>query len=284
MSAGASGEDGRAPLIITVAPNGARKTKADHPALPIAPEELAETAARCQAAGAAMIHLHVRDAEGGHSLDPDTYRAAIEAIEARLGGEILIQATTEAAGRYQPTEQMAAMRALKPAALSLAVRELLPDGEDTAQGAAFLREMHAGGTLIQYILYDAEDVRRFERLRGEGVIPEARPAVLFVLGRYRVGSVSTPDDLLPFLAAAREGEGYRGRWMVCAFGPLEAACGLTAAGLGGHVRVGFENNLLLADGTRAPDNAALVRQVAEAAHLMGRPLADAAAARRMLAA
>jgi len=68
------------------------------------------------------------------------------------------------------------------------------------------------------------------------------------------------------------------------FGPREAACALTAAALGGHVRVGFENNLLLPDGTVAPDNAALVRNAAAGAALCGRGLASADAIRAMFAA
>ncbi|HIP77601.1 MAG TPA: 3-keto-5-aminohexanoate cleavage protein, partial [Kiloniellaceae bacterium] len=69
-----------APLILTVAPNGARKTRRDHPAVPIRPAEIADTAAAALKAGAAMIHLHVRDAEEKHSLDPGAYREAIAAV------------------------------------------------------------------------------------------------------------------------------------------------------------------------------------------------------------
>ena len=62
---------------------------------------------------------------------------------------------------------------------------------------------------------------------------------------------------------------------VCAFGATEHACVTAAAALGGHVRVGFENNLKLKNDAVAPDNTALVRQAAEAAHSLGRPLASA---------
>jgi uncharacterized protein (DUF849 family) len=62
---------------------------------------------------------------------------------------------------------------------------------------------------------------------------------------------------------------------MCAFGATEHACATAAAALGGHVRVGFENNLLLKDGSIAPDNAALVMQAADAARCLGRPLATA---------
>ncbi|MEM7653568.1 MAG: 3-keto-5-aminohexanoate cleavage protein, partial [Pseudomonadota bacterium] len=67
------------PLIIAVAPNGARKVKSDHPAIPLTPAELAREAAACADAGASMVHLHVRDANGGHTLDADLYKAALNA-------------------------------------------------------------------------------------------------------------------------------------------------------------------------------------------------------------
>ena len=72
------------PLVLAVAPNGARKTQADHPAIPISPAELAATAAAAQAAGAAMIHLHVRDADQKHSLDVGAYREATAAVREKV--------------------------------------------------------------------------------------------------------------------------------------------------------------------------------------------------------
>ena len=81
--------------MIAVAPNGARKQKADHPALPLSSAELAETAMQCRDAGACMIHLHVRDARGRHSLDTDAYRQAITAVRDAVGPDMIIQITTE---------------------------------------------------------------------------------------------------------------------------------------------------------------------------------------------
>ncbi|MHA1599614.1 MAG: 3-keto-5-aminohexanoate cleavage protein, partial [Alphaproteobacteria bacterium] len=94
------------PLILTVAPNGARRGHADHPALPITPDEIGRCAAACADAGAAMIHLHVRDRDGGHSLDADAYRAAIDAVRREAGERIIVQVTSEAVGIYEPAEQM----------------------------------------------------------------------------------------------------------------------------------------------------------------------------------
>ncbi len=265
------------PLLIAVAPNGARKTKKDHPALPISPAELAETARSALAAGAAMIHLHVRDEEERHSLDVERYRVAVADVRQAVGPDMIIQVTSEAAGVFQAPEQMAMVRELKPQAVSLAIREILPDAAAEAEGADFLAWMARERIRPQYILYAAEDVTRFLALRQRGIVPDERPFLLFVLGRYTAGQRSHPSDLLPFLAAAGDSAC---EWAICAFGPQEGASALTAAALGGHVRVGFENNLYLANGSLAPDNTALVRQVAEAAPLMGRTVMTAAHARQ----
>ena len=127
-------------VVVTVAPNGARRGKSDDPAIPLTPHEIGREAARCQDAGAAMIHLHVRDREGRHSIDPDLYRAAIAAVLREAGDRLLIQVTTEAVGIYTPGQQMAAMRELRPEAFSAAVRELVPDTEAETAASAFFQE------------------------------------------------------------------------------------------------------------------------------------------------
>lgn len=267
------------PLVLAVAPNGARKTKEDHPALPVTPAEIARAAAACADAGAAMIHLHVRDRDGRHSLDPACYRPAIEVLRREVGERLLVQVTSEAVGRYRPEEQMAMVRELVPEAVSLAVREIVPDAAHESAAADFLAWLRRDRIFAQYILFSLEDLARFDDLIERGVVPGERHDVLFVLGRYSKGQTSSPADLLPFLAANRRGHG----WSICAFGPREAACAVSAAALGGHARVGFENNLYLPDGTLAPDNAALAGAVAAGAAAIGRPLATAAEARALMA-
>ncbi|HEY8566943.1 MAG TPA: 3-keto-5-aminohexanoate cleavage protein [Beijerinckiaceae bacterium] len=266
-----------APVIVTVAPTGARRTRQDHPALPIEPEEIGREAARCREAGAAMIHLHVRDGAGRHSLDPDRYRAAIAAVRREAGADFLIQTTTEAVGIYARQEQMAAIRALQPEAFSSAVRELVPDAGSEPEAAAFFAEQAEREVLVQHILYDAADAARLADLVARGVVPARGASALFVLGRYTKDQQSSPADLLPFLADWH----LPWPWAVCAFGHQEARCATAAACLGGHVRLGFENNLHLPDGATAADNAALVHNFVAVARQLGLTIADTRGARAL---
>jgi uncharacterized protein (DUF849 family) len=264
-----------APMLLMAAPNGARRNQADHPALPLTAAELATTAAAVRAAGAAAIHIHVRDRHGAHLLDAAAYREAIAAIRRAVGRQLIIQVTTEAVGRYTAAEQMAMVRDLRPEAVSLALRELIPGQAAESAAAEFLAWLTHEHIWPQYILYSPEDLARFADLRRRGLIPGERPDVLCVLGRYSNNQPAEPADFLPFLNADLPAD-----WTLCAFGPRENACVLLAAALGGHARVGFENNLRLPDGSLARDNAALVAAAAAAAAAAGRPLLDADAARQ----
>lgn len=263
------------PLLITVAPNGAYKQRPDHPALPITPDELGQTAKLCLDAGAAMIHMHIRDAEGRHSLDVQGYRDAQQAVKAAVGDELIIQITSEAARVYKAPEQIAMVTALHPEAVSVGLREVDQPEIGEAGLAQFFGWLAKERVMTQVIVYDVADLQRWQALRAQGVIPDAPWSLLFVLGRYSVGQTSEPKDLLPFVMAHTGQE----PWSMCAFGAGEHACATTAVALGGHARVGFENNLLLNNGQVAPDNAALVRQIADSARVLGRSLYTAAQAR-----
>ncbi|MDE2419125.1 MAG: 3-keto-5-aminohexanoate cleavage protein [Burkholderiales bacterium] len=258
-------------LIIMVAPNGAYKQAADHPALPLTAVGLAQTAKHCLNAGAAMLHLHIRDAQGRHSLDVEGYRDAIRAVKAAVGDAMVLQITSEAARVYQAPQQMAMVHAVRPEAVSVGLREL--DQPEVGEGglSQFFGWLVRERVMTQVILYDVADLRRWQNLRQRGVIGDAPWFLLFVLGRYSVGQTSSPKEVVPFVAAHDGPE----PWAVCAFGAAENACVVAAAALGGHVRVGFENNLRLKNDTLAPNNEALVLQAVDAAHTLGRPLASA---------
>ena len=266
------------PYIVMVAPNGARLTKADHPAVPISPAELARTAAECVETGAAAIHLHVRDADGRHTLDADRYREALAAVREAVGDRLVCQITTEAVGRYGPEEMMAVVRDVRPDWVSIAVREIAPTPHDEPAAARFFAWMHDAGIVPQFIVHEPADALRLALWRRRGLVP-FRPAFLqIVLGRYGTQRPGRPRDLLRFLNAIDPCD----RWMVCAFGQAEAACALTAATLGGHSRVGFENNVMRADGSVAASNAELVARSVAGARACGRTIATAAEARALI--
>ncbi|PSM17418.1 3-keto-5-aminohexanoate cleavage protein [Nitratireductor sp. StC3] len=269
------------PVAIAVAPNGGRRTKADHPALPLTPAELAETAFACREAGAAMIHLHVRDRQGAHLLDAQAYRHATDAVRGAVGNDLIVQVTSEALGAYTPAQQMQVVRETRPEAVSLALRELAGEPADEAEFLRFLAWLARERITPQIILYAPEEATRLAGLMRRGLVPFETVPVLFVLGRYVPGQRSTPRDLLPFLDGPADRFAH---WMLCAFGPRETACVTAAALMGGHARVGFENNLQLPDGTVAADNAAIVRATARALEACGVPLASAGQLRDLWAA
>ena len=259
------------PLIVTCAPNGARKTKADHPALPITSKEIADCAASILSAGASIIHLHVRDESGGHSLDPDRYCSAIDAIHDTVGERLVVQVTTEACGIYSAAEQMAVVRELRPESASVALREICPDDDAETVAAEFYRWMRQERVVAQHILYSPAEVERFSALRERGVIPDDRPFVLYVLGRYTDDLTGDVSELPEFVANGAANS----VWSVCCFGRTEYDAAVAASGSGGHVRVGFENNLHTKDGSVADDNSVLVEQAAAAGVAAGRQIASA---------
>lgn len=250
----------RKPVAIGVAPNGGKRTKADHPALPISPAEKARAAAECLEAGACMIHAHVRDANDRHLLDAEAYRGMIAAIRGAVGDKVVLQITSEALGIYKPEEQMRVVREVKPESVSIALREFVSDEASEGPFADFLTWMRREHVMPQVVLYTDEECRKLDDMKRRGLVPFDNIPVIYVLGRYRPGQTSLPVDLLPFLAP--DVPKYE-RWMVCAFGVHEEACVTTAAMLGGHVRVGFENNIWMPDGSLAPSNAALVTRMVE---------------------
>ena len=266
------------PFIVMSAPNGARRGKDDHQSLPITPAELADCAESIADAGASIIHLHVRDELGGHSLDTDRYRAASSAVRDRVGNHLIIQVTTEACGLYSAGQQMAMVRELKPEAVSLALKELCPDAESESTAAEFFAWLKTEDVMPQYILFSPDEVIRFSELRNRGVIPDDWPFVLLVLGRYTDSLTGDPDLIGRFV----EGLQQDVTWMVCCFGQTENIAVAEAARLNGHARVGFENNLKLPDGTTAPDNAALVTLAVNSSSDAGRHVASVDDVRQML--
>lgn len=239
--------------LIAVAPNGARKTKEDHASLPMTSDEIAQEAKFCLDAGAGMIHLHVRDELGHHSLSVDLYRQAIQAINTATNNQMLIQVTTEAVNKYAPDEQFGMIHAVNPDATSIAIREIRKlDELDISENFNLMRE---NNILPQLVLYNHIDLSKYEYWLKEGILPGDAYPVLLVLGKsHAQGSFELGDiqDKPNFPASSV---------MVCAFGEEEYAAGKLAVDHDWHVRIGFENNQQLENGEEAESNAELISQM-----------------------
>lgn len=235
-----------------VAPTGARRSKADHPGLPISVAEIAASAAACQAAGAEALHLHVRDVQGQHTLDAGRYREAIAELRHAAPG-MAIQITTEAAGMFGPSDQLACLAALRPDWASLAPREIKESSRTARQIYAQAADQ---GTRLQHILHAPADLDLLLRWRALGWVPDDSPEVIAVLGRYAPARAASPQDVDDFLV--QPGAGLV-RWSFCAFGATEPVALAHAAPRADWLRVGFENNIHDDHGQVLPDNAASVR-------------------------
>ncbi|MGI9317761.1 MAG: 3-keto-5-aminohexanoate cleavage protein [bacterium] len=242
---------------------------------------MAETVAeakRCFQQGAAVLHAHVRDGNENHVLDPGLYHELFDEMKVQVP-EMLVQMTTEAVGRYSPNEQAECVYRVGPRMISMAVREMAPEGADLDLAKQFYLWTQKNRVHVQHIVFDTADLERLYALQSQGVVPHGKLCALFVLGRFSEGRESIPEDIEPFLNFVEDKEID---WFVCAFGGQEHACALQALKSGGHARVGFENNLLLANGDTATHSADLVMQLKAAADREGIQIATAVEARSIL--
>lgn len=231
---------------ILVAPNGARRSKADHPNLPITIEEILKAATTCHHAGADGLHLHVRDDQGQHSIDAGRYRETIAALKAEVPA-LDIQITTESADRFSVADQFNCLRDVRPQWASISVRELARDMDLAKRVYALCADQ---GTRVQHILYDAQDAERLTSWQTKHILRPDQTDRILVIGRKQGGP--HPKPVFPDQSQRQD------RWMLCAFGPHEHLYLAKAAELGGDVRVGFENALVDETGQPWPDNAASV--------------------------
>lgn len=245
---------------LMVAPNGARRGKSDHPALPIELNELVGTAVSCHAAGATGLHLHVRDQDGNHSLDVGLYREALAAVASAVP-DLFLQVTSEAAGRFGPEAQMQMIRDLRPKSVSLALSELLRAPTDRATAQSFYAWAQDEGIGLHHIAYKPTELRHFLECVDSDMIPGTNHQLQLVLGSYAATEPSRPSDLDAYQVLIDARPDLSLDWMICAFGQAETACLVETAARGGKVRVGFENSLWNADGTLAKDNAERVAEV-----------------------
>ncbi len=240
---------------IMVAPNGARRTTADHPAIPVTIEQTVNTAQTCYAAGAGAMHFHVRDADQQHVLDAGLYKEALAELETAVP-DMHLQITTECVGRYSPEDMRALAHAVMPPGISIGIIEMIPDGQPTAEDINLYKTLYEAGTRIQHICYFPEHLDIVRQIVDKAGLPEDDIWCLFTIGHYS-GRVSRPEMISTFLDRLAELR-LSPDWAICAFAEQEQTCLEQAVSKGGKVRVGFENSLFMPDGTIAKDNTARV--------------------------
>lgn len=264
------------PLVITVAAVGAELSREQTPHLPLTPEELGETAARCQAAGAAMIHVHCRTDAGCNTADPARFAAARDAIRER--SDLIVQFTTGGA-IGMTAAQRAAPLAMRPEMATLTCGtvnfgdEIFENSFPIMRG--ILAEMARYDVRPELEIFDAGHLANAKRLAGEGVLtfPQHVDFVLGVPGALDASVrnlVYLVDTLPPGCT-----------WSVAGIGRAQLALAAVAIVMGGHVRVGLEDNIYFSKG-RLARNDELVARVAALAETLGRPVASPAEARAIL--
>lgn len=256
--------------LIMSAPNGARRGKADHPALPVTLEDVVATAVSVSAEGAEALHAHVRGDDGQHVLDAGLYSELVRELAAACPS-LTVQITTEAVGLYSAQQQADVVKAVQPEAVSVAIREMAPQDGDMALARRFYHEAAEAGIAMQHIFYADDELIRLKALFDDGIIPAGYGSHLYVLGRYTKGQQSDPKDLVGFIQQrdALFENGSDIPFMMCAFGVAETASAALAFGLGGHARIGFENSLWHGTGKVAKDNAERIQVVGHVRTEMG---------------
>jgi 3-keto-5-aminohexanoate cleavage enzyme len=264
-------------LIITVAPTGSVPTQAMTPYVPVTPEEIAETAVRCREAGASVFHVHARDAAGQPTLDPDVFARIHERVTART--DLIVQISTGGRAGMDPEARVAAVRRLRPEMASLTTGSMnFPDrvyANSFAEIEYFAAAMKEAGSKPEMEIFEPGMIANALLLVEKGL---ATPPLHFdfVLGN-RGSLPASPKNLL-FLA---ESIPPGATWTAAGIGRWQLPLAALAIVMGGHVRVGLEDNIYYRKGELAA-NEQLVARVARIAAELGRPLATPAEAREIL--
>lgn len=284
-------------VIITCAVTGNITKPEQHPNLPITPRQIADSALEAAQAGASVAHIHVRDPETGRpSMKLEYYREVMERIREK-NPTLVINLTTGPGGRFIPSEddpkiaapgstlmapelRVAHITALKPDICTLDLNTMNSGGEvvintprNVTRMAAIIR---AAGVKPEIELFDSGDVRLACDLIRDGVL-EGPGLYSLVLG-VNYGFAADPETML----YARNMLPPGATWSAFGIGRHEFPMVAQAYLYGGHVRVGFEDNLYIAKGVLAESNAALVARARQIVESIGGEIATASEARQIL--
>jgi 3-keto-5-aminohexanoate cleavage enzyme len=264
------------PLIVTVAPVGAEIMPDQTPYLPVTPAQLGETARAIEAAGASIVHVHCRNDDGTNTHEVGRFAAAYEAIRAASG--LIVQFSTGGAIGMTPQERAAPL-VLRPEMATLTCGTV-NFGDEVFENSfpimrGILERMNAYSVTPELEVFDLGHLSNAKRLAREGVLrlPQHVDFVLGVPG----GLDATVEHLVDCVRALPEGC----TWSVAGIGRMQLPLATVAIAMGGHVRVGIEDNLYYSKG-RLARNEELVARVVRIAEELGRPVAKPEEARRIL--
>lgn len=274
------------PLIITCAITGAETLKEKQPHLPITPQEQAKAAQEAVQAGASIIHLHVRDDDGRPSQNVERFRESIAAIRESAPEAIIQISTGGAIG--ESIENRAKPLTLKPemASLNLGTMNF---GDDVFFNhprdiVALASQMRQLGVMPELEVYEVGMLESAFRLAKHGILREPLH-FQFVLG-VPGGMSGDPRNLIYLVELLRTHSSPTDsgmcHWGVAGVGRHQLSLAVQAILLGGHVRVGFEDNVYYRKGELAQSNAQLVDRVVRISRELGREVATPAMARKIL--
>jgi uncharacterized protein (DUF849 family) len=286
------------PVIITCAVTGGADTVGKHPAIPVTPEEIATASIEAAKAGAAIAHIHVRDPKTGQgSMEFDLYREVVERIR-DSGTDVVINLTTGAGARYIPSDNDPAVGGrgttmATPANRVLHVQKLKPEicSLDIAtmnfgdwvfmNTPAHLAEMAKGirdaGVKPELEVFDTGQVRLARKLIADGALDGAAPLFQLCLG-IPWGAPASTESMMFMKSLLPE----NAIWAGFGISSMEMPMVAQACLMGGHCRVGLEDNLYISRGKFAPNNAALVEQAVSIIRSLGEEPATPAQAREIL--
>lgn len=272
-------------LIITSAISGAEVTQQDNPAVPYTVAETAREAHGAYAAGASIIHLHVRNDDGTPTQSKDRFKACIDAIRDACP-DVIIQPSTGGAVGMTDMERLQSTEVAEPA-VNLAHPEMATldcgtcnfGGDDIFVNSdttieTFGRVMIERGIKPELEVFDKGMIDTALKMAARGVI-RSPMHFDFVMG---VQIAATARDLA-YMAQSIPKDAT---WTAAGIGRHQMAMAAVAIAMGGHVRVGFEDNIYLSKGVLAPSNKDLVDKVVRIARELGRPIASPARARQIL--
>ena len=267
-------------LLITVAPTGAETAKADCPQLPTTPEELARTAAECEAAGAAMIHIHVRDAEHAPTLDQALLREWVAAV--RESSSLVVQLST-GGSVHDPLEERLKVLDAEPDSCSLTMGTTNFGDDVFLNPWPFVKELYqlalSRGVAPEFELFDLGQVHALGRLFREFGLPAGGKAhVDFVMG-VPGGMPGTAPALVAGVAALPAGVTS---WSATGIGRSTLSVAMASLSMGGHLRVGMEDVLTIARGVPVESNAQLVERAVELGRMAQRTPMTPAECRALL--